>query len=111
LVIADKKTPLCLAGVFGGMDSGIQATTQKIFLESAWFEAATIRKTSLNYNLRTDAATHFEKGIDPEKVTVALKRALFLINDIFPESKCSPIEDLYPAPVQKIAFDVSLKHI
>ncbi len=79
LMICDAEEGMCIAGVFGGKHSGVTDTTKNIFLESAHFHAGTIRQTATRHNLRTDAAIHFEKGIDPEITLYALKRAATLM--------------------------------
>ncbi len=94
LMICNANTGMCIAGVFGGMDSGVSETTSSIFLESAYFDAKTIRKTSTTHGLRTDAAAHFEKGVDPEMVIPALKRAALLIQELAGGKVVSKIYDL-----------------
>lgn len=79
LMICDIEKPLAIAGVFGGLTSGVTDTTTNLFIESAYFDPKTIRRTSLHHGLRTDAATHFEKGVDIALVLPALKRAVQLI--------------------------------
>jgi len=79
LMICDEQEGMCIAGVFGGVHSGVTDTTKNIFLESAIFHPGTIRRTSSRHNLRTEAAIHFEKGIDPELTVYALKRAATLM--------------------------------
>jgi len=100
LAICDgQERPLCLAGVYGGKGSGVTAETTSIFLESAWFSPATVRKTSLTHGLRTDAATRFEKGVDISNTLEVVKRAAFLIKEISGGSFASAFNDLYPLPV------------
>ncbi|MFM2048930.1 MAG: hypothetical protein RI955_1478 [Bacteroidota bacterium] len=82
LMICDAEKPMCMAGVYGGLHSGVAANTTSIFLESAWFNATSIRKTSFLHQLRTDAALHFEKGIDAANIDAVLKRAALLICEI-----------------------------
>ena len=79
LMICDAEKPLCIAGVFGGLNSGVSATTNSILLESAWFENIHIRKTSVHHGLRTDAATSFEKGVDIANTVKALEQAAAMI--------------------------------
>ena len=101
LMICDGNgTPMCMAGVFGGKNSGVSDQTSEIFLESALFEGGMIRKSSFRHHLRTDAATHFEKGIDIGNTVNVLKRAAWLIVDIAGGKITSPIQDIYPKPVQ-----------
>jgi len=101
LVICNATEPMCIAGVYGGLESGVTATTKNIFLESAWFSPAAIRKTSLQHNLRTDAATRFEKGVDISNTVNVLKRAALLIRELAGGAISSDIIDVYPAPVEK----------
>ncbi len=100
LMISDTQKPLCIAGVFGGLKSGVSAATQNIFLESAWFENIHVRKTSLHHGLRTDAATRFEKGVDIAGTVNVLERAAQLIQEIA-GGKCSEVVDVYPSPATK----------
>lgn len=100
LMISDTEKPLCIAGVFGGIKSGVSAATTSIFLESAWFENIHVRKTSLHHGLRTDAATRFEKGVDIAGTVNVLERAAQLIQELA-GGKCSEVVDVYPAPATK----------
>lgn len=79
ILIADAEKPLCIAGVYGGINSGVTATTKNIILESAWFNPANVRRTSIKHNLRTDAAARFEKGVDIDNSMNVLVRAAALI--------------------------------
>ena len=82
LMICDHEKPLCLAGIYGGLDSGVSENTESIFLESAYFDPVSIRKTAKRHGLNTDASFRFERGIDPEITTYALKLAANLITEI-----------------------------
>lgn len=82
LVIADENEPMCIAGVFGGLNSGVTAETKNVFLEAAYFEPGTIRKSSRRHGLQTDASYRFERGIDPNGVEYASKRAALLICEL-----------------------------
>lgn len=99
---------MCIAGVFGGMRSGVKASTKNIFLESAWFNPVDIRKTSFRHGLRTDAAMHFEKNVDISNTVAVLKRAATLIKEIAGGLIASEIIDVYPNP--KPRQHVSLKY-
>ena len=77
LMICNTEVPMCIAGVFGGADSGVKSSTKNIFLESAYFNAVSVRKTSKRHNLKTDASFRFERGTDPDMTVFALKRAAF----------------------------------
>ncbi len=102
LMICDANSkPLCMAGVFGGQESGVTEQTTRIFLESAHFGASTIRKTSTKHLLRTEAAKCFEKGSDPEATVVALRRAASLLADIAGDIAGETLIDIYPEPIQR----------
>jgi phenylalanyl-tRNA synthetase beta chain len=97
---ADSK-PLCMAGVYGGLDSGVSLQTKNVFIESACFHAKTIRKTSTKFNLRTDAAKVFEKGADPNVTVQALKRAAALIKELAGGAISNTIVDVYPTVIKE----------
>lgn len=96
LMICDVEGGMCIGGVFGGLHSGVTAHTKNIFLESAYFDPITIRKTSFRHGLRTDAATRFEKGTDISATVNVLKRAAGLILEICGGETGSNIYDIYP---------------
>ena len=103
LTISDSKKPLCLAGIFGGIDSGISEKTTSIFIESAFFDPITIRKSAKYHNLSTDSSYRFERGIDPNITKYALKRAVLMIKEICKNSiVSSDLIDLYPKPIEDI---------
>jgi phenylalanyl-tRNA synthetase beta chain len=108
LMICNTEAPMCIAGVFGGAESGVKATTTSIFLESAYFNAVSVRKTAKRHGLKTDASFRFERGTDPDMVVFALKRAALLIKEIAGGQISSDIIDLYPNPVAP--FEVDLKY-
>ncbi|MCG9973202.1 phenylalanine--tRNA ligase subunit beta [Christiangramia crocea] len=95
LMICDAEKPLCIAGVFGGISSGVTESTTQVFLESAYFNPVSIRKTAKRHGLSTDASFRFERGIDPNSVEYALKRAALLIKEISGGEITSDIDDLY----------------
>lgn len=100
LMICDgNNNPLCMGGVFGGIDSGVSATTKNIFLESAWFHPVSIRKTSFGHQLRTDAAMHFEKSVDIGQTLEVLKKAAALIKEIAGGELIGGFTDMYPVPI------------
>jgi phenylalanyl-tRNA synthetase beta chain len=111
LMICDAEGGMCIAGVFGGAESGVTANTKSIFLESACFAPTGIRKTGTRLNLRTDAAMHFEKGTDPNITVEALKRAAILISEICGGKVSSEIVDLYPNKIDGWRFPVSYERI
>ncbi len=96
LMICDTEKPICIAGVFGGVHSGVTESTTSIFLESAYFNSVSIRKSAKRHGLNTDASFRFERGIDIEKVEFALRRAATLIKEIAGGTITSQIVDLYP---------------
>lgn len=108
LMICDEEGGMCIAGVFGGLNSGVTDTTTSLFLESAFFEGIGIRKTSFRHGLRTDAATRFEKGTDISATVNVLKRAALLIREICGGEIASDITDIYPEPREK--KEVALKY-
>jgi len=108
LMICNAEEGMCIAGVFGGIASGVKDATRNIFLESAWFNPVDIRKTSLRHGLRTDAATHFEKGVDISNTVNVLKRAALLIKEVAGGEIASDVVDVYPSPKDKV--QVALKN-
>jgi len=106
IVIADAEKPLCLAGVYGGLNSGVTENTKNILLESAWFNPGNIRRTSLKHNLRTDAAARFEKGTDINNCYQALVRAAALITGTTPGAEAGlPVDDF---PVKPVTQNIEL---
>nr|MBP6759349.1 phenylalanine--tRNA ligase subunit beta [Flavobacterium sp.] len=99
LMICDEKGPLCIAGVFGGKDSGVSDKTTSIFLESAYFNPVSIRKSAKRHQLNTDASFRFERGIDPTITEYALKRAALLIQEVAGGEITSDIVDIYPKKI------------
>lgn len=101
LMICDgSDKPMCLAGIFGGLDSGVTDSTTNIFLEAAHFDAAYVRKSSTKHLLRSDAAKVFEKGSDPNITVEALKRAAILFKEYASAEIVSEIIDVYPEPIK-----------
>ncbi len=100
LMICDEKGPLCIAGVFGGKSSGVSETTNSIFLESAYFNPISVRKTAKRHGLNTDASFRFERGIDPNITEFALKRAALLIKEVAGGEITSDIIDIYPKKIE-----------
>lgn len=106
LMICNAEAPMCIAGVFGGIDSGVTESTTSIFLESAYFNSTSVRKSSKRHSLKTDASFRFERGTDPDITVYALKRAALLIKEIAGGKISSEIIDIYPEPVKdfKVPF-------
>lgn len=111
LMICDASKGACIAGVFGGLDSGVSNETTSIFLESAYFDAVSVRKTAKRHMLSTDSSFRFERGVDPEITVDALKRTALLITDIAGGKITSEITDIYPVAIKPLVFDVSYDHI
>jgi phenylalanyl-tRNA synthetase beta chain len=111
LMICNTVEGMCIAGVFGGIKSGVTSSTKNIFLESAYFNPVAIRKTSKRHGLKTDASFRFERGADPNITTWALKRAIMLIKEIAGGKISSDILDVYPNPIKKTEIEVSYNNI
>ncbi|GAB5563861.1 MAG: phenylalanine--tRNA ligase subunit beta [Winogradskyella sp.] len=109
LMICDAEKPMCIAGVFGGIDSGVTDGTINVFLESAYFDPVSVRKTAKRHGLNTDASFRFERGIDPNITEYALKRAALLITEIAGGEITSDISDAYPNKIKdfevRLSFD------
>ena len=100
IMICDENGPLCIAGVFGGKESGVSESTTSIFLESAYFNPVSVRKTAKRHQLNTDASFRFERGIDPEITDYALKRAALLIQEVAGGEITSDLIDVYPKKIE-----------
>ncbi len=115
LMICDEKGPLCIAGVFGGKGSGVTETTNSIFLESAYFNPISVRKSAKRHALNTDASFRFERGIDANITEFAIKRAALLIKEIAGGEITSDIVDIYPKKIEDFTvflnFDKTTKLI
>lgn len=111
LMICNAEEGMCIAGVFGGIGSGVNDQTKNIFLESAYFSADSIRKTAQHHGLKTDASFRFERGTDPEITVYALKRAALMIKELAGGQISSGIIDIYPQPASKFEVHVKYKNI
>jgi len=111
LLICNESEGMCIAGVFGGLHSGVKDSTTSVFLESAWFDSVYIRKTARRHTLSTDASFRFERGTDPNGTIYALKRAALLIKEIAGGEISSEIVDVYPNPVADFKVDVTYTNI
>jgi phenylalanyl-tRNA synthetase beta chain len=111
LMICNSNEPLCIAGVYGGISSGVNSSTTSIFLESAYFNPVSVRKTAKRMGLSTDASYRFERGIDPNNVIYGLKRAAILLTEIAGAQPASSIYDYYPNPIKDKEFTVQLSRI
>lgn len=111
LMICNAEEGMCIGGVFGGIKSGVKNSTKNIFLESAYFDPVFIRKTARRHGLNTDASFRFERGVDPNGVVYALKRAALLIREIAGGTISSEIVDVYPAPIEDFKVNVTWRNI
>ncbi|NLI73097.1 MAG: phenylalanine--tRNA ligase subunit beta [Bacteroidales bacterium] len=111
LMICNGDEPICIGGVFGGLTSGVTESTKNVFLESAYFNPVSIRKTARRHGLNTDASFRFERGCDPEITIYALKRAALLIKEVAGGTISSEIVDEYPKPISPFAVTLNKKKI
>lgn len=111
LMICDAEKPMCIGGVFGGLDSGVTASTTDIFLESACFNPTWIRRTARRFGLSTDASFRFERGLDPNGTIEVLKRAALLIREVAGGHITGEIQDVYPNKVEPYAVDITYRKI
>ena len=109
LMICSAERPMCIAGVYGGQDSGISDETVNVFIESAYFHPVWVRKTAKRFGLNTDASFRFERGVDPNIQVYALKRAAMLMQELAGGRITSEIIDINPTPAQHFEFDFSLE--
>ena len=111
LMICNSEAPMCIAGVFGGQESGISETTTNVFLESACFDPVFVRKTARRHGLNTDASFRYERGTDPNIVIYALKLAAMMIKEVAGGKITSDVIDIYPTPVEDFEVTVKFDHI
>jgi phenylalanyl-tRNA synthetase beta chain len=111
LMICNAQEGMCIAGVFGGAKSGVSQNTTKIFLESAYFSADYVRKSSLHHQLKTDASFRFERGTDSNITVYALKRAALLIKEIAGGTISSEVVDVYPSKIESTTIEVKDKNV
>ena len=111
LMICNTKEPMCIAGVFGGVKSGVTENTVNVFLESAYFNPVSVRKTSKRHTLKTDASFRYERGCDPEVTLYALKRAALLITEIAGGEIVGDVVDVVSAPVEKKVVELDYARI
>ena len=111
LMICNEKEGMCIGGVFGGTKSGVTESTKNIFLESAYFDPTSIRKTSKYHGLQTDASFRFERCADPQITTYALKRAAILIKEIAGGEISSDVVDVYPEKIEKWIINILYKNV
>ena len=111
VMICDANGPLCIAGVFGGKTSGVSETTTAIFLESAYFNPVSVRKTAKRHGLNTDASFRFERGIDPNITEYALKRAALLIQEVAGGEITSDLIDVYPKKIEDFSVFINYQKV
>lgn len=110
LMICNAEEPMCIAGVFGGLDSGTTETTKDVFLESAYFHPTWVRKTARRHGLSTDSSFRFERGIDSNGTIYALKEAALLVKELAGGEIASEIKDNYPAPIADFPVELSYEY-
>ena len=111
LMICNEQEGMCIAGVFGGEKSGVTHATQRVFLESAYFDSTSIRKTSKRHTLKTDASFRYERGCDPNITVWALRRAVKLLQEIAGATIASEMVDVYPEPIAKAEVEINFQRI
>ncbi len=115
LMICNVEEPMCIAGVFGGLDSGVTEQTRNVFLESATFHSTWIRKTARRFGLNTDASFRYERGLDPNQTIEVMKRAALLIQEVAGGTITGAVQDIYPVPVApyrvELAYDIPVETV
>lgn len=111
LMICNQEEGMCIAGVFGGLDSGVTQSTTKVFIESAYFNPVSVRKTARRHGLNTDASFRYERGCDPNITLYALKRAALLIQEVAGGQVSMDVVDIYPNPIADFEVTLSYKKI
>ncbi len=111
LMICNSEEAMCLAGVFGGMDSGVSESTTSVFLESAYFNPAFVRRSAKRHGLSTDSSWRYERGADVNMLPYALKRAALLIEELAGGKVASKVVDIYPEKIENFRVEVNLERI
>lgn len=111
LMICGKDTPMCIAGVFGGLDSGATEDTKNIFIESAYFHPTWVRKTARRHGLNTDSSFRFERGVDPNATIYCLKLAALMVKELAGGTVSSDIKDIYDSPIQDFVVELSYEKV
>ena len=111
MVIANLSGPMCIAGVFGGEDSGVSDATTEVFIEGAYFDPGSVRKTAKSQTLSTDASFRFERGADPEAALYAAKRAALLIQEVAGGQVVGRVQEVYPQPIGRARIDLDYGRI
>lgn len=110
MMICDAERPIAMAGVFGGLDSGVTEETRNIFIESAWFNPTRVRRTARRHGLSTDASFRYERGTDPNITLFAARLAAIMMQQLAGGEVCGPVVDIYPKPVEPSEVDFSLSY-
>lgn len=110
LMICDAEKPMCIAGVFGGLDSGVTESTTSVFIESAYFNPTRVRRTARRQGLSTDASFRYERGTDPEITLYAARLAAVMIKELAGGEICGPVVDEYPEPIERKEMDFSFSY-
>ena len=110
MMICDAERPVCMAGVFGGLDSGVTEATTDLFIESAWFNPTRVRRTARRHGLSTDASFRYERGTDPSIPLFAARLAAVMVQQLAGGEVCGPVVDIYPAEVLPAEIDFSLSY-
>ena len=111
LMICDAEKPLCIAGVFGGLESGVTENTTDVFIESAYFNPTSVRRTARRHGLNTDASFRYERGTDPNITIYAAMLAASLIKDLAGGEICGEVKDFYPHPVERAKIDLEIEYM
>lgn len=111
LMICDEEKPMCIAGVFGGLDSGVTEQTTDIFLESACFNPTRVRKTARRHGLSTDASFRYERGCDINATIYCLKLAALMVKELAGGEITGPVVDIYPDPVECFPVELSYSYL
>ena len=110
LMICNESEPMCIAGIFGGLESGVTEKTTDVFIESAWFNPTSIRRTARRHGLSTDASFRYERGTDPLITPYAARLAAVMIKELAGGEICGDVLDVYPEPVKPVEIDFSIAY-
>lgn len=111
LMICNAEVPMCIAGVFGGLDSGVTEAATDIFLESAYFNPTSVRKTARRHGLNTDASFRYERGVDPNNTLYVLRLAALMVKELAGGEICGPLTDIYPSVIEPARVDLVFDYL
>lgn len=111
LMICNAEVPMCIAGVFGGLDSGVTEAATDIFLESAYFNPTSVRKTARRHGLNTDASFRYERGVDPNNALYVLRLAALMVKELAGGEICGPLTDIYPSVIGPARVDLGFDYL